>query len=133
MKKGVTGAAIGAAAVGAAAAGYYFYGSKNAAKHRKTAAKWAVKAEKEIQMQAKKLKAAAMNEKNYKQIVQTVAKKYQGIQKLSAKDVSAFVKGFEGGWKKMGATAKKSAAPAKKAVKKAVKKVAKAVKKVTKK
>ncbi len=127
MKKAVKrnlGVAAAAAAAGVAAAGagaYYFYASKDAKKHRKVAAAWMLKAEKEIKSQAGKLKDAAMNEKNYKQIVQTVSKKYQQANKVGGAELASFVKNLNGEWKKM----KKQAPAAKKAVTKAVQKVAK--------
>lgn len=139
MKKATKGTLVKAAAAGTAvaaagaASAYYFYGAKDAKKHRKQAAAWMVKAEKEIKDQAGKLKAAALNEKNYKQIVGAVSKKYQALQKLDKKDVASFVKGLEAEWKGMKSAAAKSSAPAKKAVKKVVATAKKDVKKIVKK
>ena len=47
LKVGVALAA-GAAALGAAAAGYYFYGSKDAEKHRKQVASWSTSFKKQV-------------------------------------------------------------------------------------
>jgi hypothetical protein len=88
MKKGTSkaksllGAAATVAGVVAGAGAYYFYGSKDAKKHRHQVASWMKKAEKEIVTEVKKLKENAFNEKNVKSIVATVSKKYEALQKI---------------------------------------------------
>jgi predicted DNA-binding protein (UPF0278 family) len=126
---------LGAAAVaaGAAAGAYYFYGSKEAKKHRQHMASWMQKAEKEIVTEVKKLKNTALSEKNVKAIIATVSKKYEQVQKLDKKDVAEFARVVGGAWKDVAAELKKEAGAAKKTVKKVVAKGTKVAKKTVKK
>ena len=75
----------GLAAAGAAAAGYYFYGSKQAKKHRKIAAKWAGDMKKEVIREAKRAKN--MNAKDFAKIVDAVAGTYRGVASVNAADL----------------------------------------------
>jgi len=72
--------AAGLAAVGAAA-GYYFYGSDDAKKHRQMAAKWARDLKKEVTLQTKKLKN--IDPEDYAKIVSAVAKRLSDARKDS--------------------------------------------------
>ncbi len=108
---------VAAAAAGALGAAYYFYGTKGAAKHRKNAKAWMVKAEKEILTKAKKLQAATLNEKNYHAIVSAVSAKYQQLSKIDKKDVENFKKTLKSAWKEL--KKMKTATHAKRTVKKA--------------
>jgi uncharacterized protein HemX len=102
-KRGLEGAAALAGAAGAAAGAYYFYGSKNAKKNRKAAGVWMGKAEREVMANAKKLKIAATDKKNYDKVVKAVSAKYKDLQKLDAKDVAEFVRGMSEQWRTMNA------------------------------
>lgn len=71
--RGKIAAEIGAglvAAGAAATAGYYLYGSKNAKKHRKVAAKWANEVKKEVVREVQKQKIKVV-----KKIAKKVASK----------------------------------------------------------
>ncbi len=109
------------AALGAAAAGYYFYADKNAKKHRDHALKWMSKAEKEIMVRAMKLKDAALDEKNYKAVVDAVVLKYQTLPKVDPKDLAKFRKALKGAWKEFRKARKKAEPHLKRAAKKASK------------
>lgn len=132
------GVGLTAAAVSAAGA-YFLYGSKNAAKNRKTVKSWALKAKAEV---LEKLEdAKEMSQEEYEQLVDTVAGLYTTAKSASKSDLSAFKKEMKEHWKmiereagsvskavqKAGKKMAKKVAPkpAKKAVKKTVKKAAK--------
>lgn len=126
LQKMELGAGVLAAVAAAGAAGYYFYGSKGAQKHRSAAAKWAKGLKNDVVREAKKLKD--LDEKAMAAIVDQAAKAYKGLDDVTPGDLRAAVAELKGNWEKMkkevrGANKK---APAKKAApKKAVKKAAK--------
>ncbi|HEY0979502.1 MAG TPA: hypothetical protein VGE23_01535 [Candidatus Paceibacterota bacterium] len=133
LQKAEVGAAALAAVAAAGAAGYYFYGSKDAKKHRNATAKWAKNLQKDVVREAKKLKD--LDEKAMAVIVDQAAKAYKGLDDVTPGDLRAAVAELKGNWeqvkKEMRRTAKKSASGAKKTVKKAAPK--KAAKKAAKK
>ena len=116
------GVGLGAAAVAAAGA-YFLYGSKSAAKNRKTVKSWALKAKAEV---LEKLEdAQEMTQNEYEQLIKSVSGAYTGAKNASKKDLVEFSKEMKNHWKSI----EKAAAPLKKStgvVKKAVKKEAKA-------
>lgn len=123
--KGVeAGAAL--AAVAGAAAGYYFYGTQNAKKHRSAASAWAKGMKADVHKQVKSLKN--IDAKSVAKIVDQASKSYQSAKGASTVDVALAAKELKANWK----TIKAELAPSKKAVatvKKAVKKVEKATSK----
>lgn len=128
LQKAEIGAGVLAAVAAASAAGYYFYGAKDAKKHRNATAKWAKGLKNDVVREAKKLKE--IDEKAMAVIVDHAAKAYKGLDEVTPGELRAAVSELKGNWesvkKELKRTAKK-AAP-KKAVKKAApKKVAKKV------
>ena len=123
------GVGLGAAAVAAAGA-YFLYGSKSAAKNRKTVKSWALKAKAEV---LEKLEdAQEMTQNEYEQLIKSVSGAYTGAKNASKKDLVEFSKEMKNHWKsieKAAAPLKKSAA---KTVNTAAKKVVKAAAKVEK-
>lgn len=121
------GAGVLAAVAAAGAAGYYFYGSKDAKKHRSATAKWATGLKKDVIREAKKLKK--LDEAAMAAIVDNAAKAYKGMQNVTPTDLRAAVSELKGNWaevrKELSRTGVAKKAVVKKAVKKAVKKVAK--------
>ncbi len=97
-KVGLAVAGIAATALASAGA-FYFYGSKNAKKHRAETLEWMKKAEKEIMVRAKKMKKDAMNSAEYKKIVAEVSKKYESLKNVDAKDVQDFALTLTKAWK----------------------------------
>jgi hypothetical protein len=129
--KGMLAAEIGAAAVAAAAAagaGYYFYASKDAKKHRKIAAKWADKLQKEVVREAKKVKT--LDAKTVAMIIDDSAAAYATAKSINRADLARAVKELKANWQKI-AVARMPAKARKvvRKVKKTVKKVRKAAKK----
>lgn len=82
-----------------AAAGYYFYASKGAKKHRKIAAKWANNMKSEVMREAKKLENASP--KTFAAIVDRVAETYQGVRSIKANDVKRAAKELKANWDKI--------------------------------
>ena len=122
------GAGVLAAVAAAGAAGYYFYGAKDAKKHRQATAKWATGLKKDVIREAKKLKK--LDEAAMAIIVDEAAKAYKGMREVTPADLKAAVNELKGNWaqvrKELSRTGAAKKAPAKKAApKKAVKKVAK--------
>lgn len=126
------GVGLTAAAVAAAGA-YFLYGSKSAAKNRKTVKSWALKAKAEV---LEKLEAAKeMSKEEYEELINTVAATYSDLKTASKVDIKGFSQEMKDHWKAIEKTAMpkkkpvkkaaKKAAPAKKPVKKAAKKVSK--------
>ena len=120
------GAGVLAAVAAAGAAGYYFYGSKNAQKHRAATSKWAKGLKADVVREAKKLKK--LDEAAIAAIVDQAAKAYKGLDDVTPGDLRGAVNELKGNWnairRELGSSAKKATTTAKKAVKKAVKKAA---------
>lgn len=138
--KGVSALEVGAAlaAAGAAAAGYYFYGDKDAKKHRQAATKWARGMKADVVAEAKKLKK--LDRAAMVSIVNQASQAYQEAKNVDKNDLKAAAAELKKNWRKIedeirGAVAKVPAAKKlmtkKAAPKKAAKKPAK--KKTTKK
>lgn len=119
VNKGVVAggvAGLAAAAIGA----YWLYGAKNAAKHRKMASSWMLKARAEVMDAVEKMKD--MDKEAYMKIVDSVVDKYAKTK--SSAEVIAIAKEMKSAWSQINSATK----PAKKVVKKAVKKVTDSVK-----
>ncbi len=115
---GVNKTAVGAGVAGLAAAAigaYWLYGAKNAAKHRKMASSWMLKARAEVMDAVEKMKE--MDKESYMKIVDTVVDKYTKTK--SSAEVMAIAKEMKSAWAQINSATK----PAKKAVKKVVKKI----------
>lgn len=129
MQKAEVGAGVLAAVAAAGAAGYYFYGAKDAKKHRAATQKWAKGLKNDVVREAKKLKD--LDEKAIAVIVDQAAKAYKGLDDVTPGDLRAAVSELKGNWesvkKELRGAAKKATASAKKTVKKAS--ASKAVKK----
>jgi 6-phosphogluconolactonase (cycloisomerase 2 family) len=114
------GVGVGLTAAAVTAAGAYFlYGSKNAAKNRKTVKSWSLKAKAEV---LEKLEMAKeMSKEEYEDLINNVAEIYTGVKSASKVDIKAFKEEMKDHWKAI----ERTALPKKKVVKKAVKAVVK--------
>jgi hypothetical protein len=145
---GMLAAEIGAGVLAAAAAGagYYFYGTKGAKKHRKAASNWAVGMQKDVIKQAKKVQK--LDQKAIAAIVDSASIAYQGAKNVSSADLAQAAKELKQNWKVIAAelstagkdagkaakkVAKTATGSARRAVSKAQKTVKKTAKKVVKK
>lgn len=132
------GIGIGITAAAVAAAGAFFlYGSKNAARNRKTVKSWTLKAKAEVLEKIEQAKN--MTKEEYDQLIDTVSNLYQNAKNTSKVDLSTFKKEMKDHWQQIAKSAasgtktvKKAPAIAKKIVKKATKAATTTVKKVTK-
>lgn len=113
-KSNAVGIGIGlSTAAVAAASAYFLYGSKSAAKNRKTVKSWALKAKAEV---LEKLEdAQEMTQSEYDQLIKSVSGAYAGAKNASKKDIMEFSKEMKDHWKSI----EKAAAPLKKDAKKA--------------
>ena len=133
------GAGVLAAVAAAGAAGYYFYGTKNAAAHRESASKWAKGLKRDTMKQVKKLQK--LDAKSVAAAVEKASEAYRKMEGVSKKDVDAAVEELKKNWTKMkkelepSTDVKKAVKTATnpKAAKKAVGKVVKAATKAVKK
>jgi len=135
-KKKIAGIAeaVGTGAVLAAAAGYYFYGTKNAKKHRHAASAWAKSLKKDVTKQAGALKK--IDAKSIGKIVDQASKSYHSVKGASISDVQTAAKELKTNWKmiekelvpskKVRAAVKKATATATRTAKTVKKAVAKA-------
>lgn len=128
LQKAEIGAGVLAAVAAAGAASYYFYGAKDAKKHRNATSKWAKGLKNDVVREAKKLKE--LDEKAMAVIVDQAARAYKGLDDVTPGDLRAAVSELKGNWesvkKELKRTTKKATSSVKKTVKKAApKKVAK--------
>lgn len=134
-KKVAVGVGLGLAAVAAAGAGYFFFGSKEAAKHRAKAAGWSRKLHSEVVRKAKKLKK--LDEKAIRIIVDESTRAYEKVKSIDRADLEGAAKELKANWKHISAeltrVAKNETKAMKGAAKKAVLTAKKAVAKATKK
>ena len=120
QKAGVNKKAVGVGVAGLAAAAigaYWLYGAKNAAKHRKTASSWMLKARAEVMDAVEKVKD--MDKESYLKIVDGVVSKYNKTK--NSAEIRAIAKEMKSAWSQISS----SVGQAKKVVKKTVKKTAK--------
>ena len=133
LEKVEVGAGVLAAVAAAGAASYYFYGAKDAKKHRNATQKWAKGLKNDVVREAKKLKK--LDEAAMAAIVDQAARAYKGLDDVTPGDLRAAVGELKSNWdkirKELRSTAKKATTSVKKTVKKAAPK--KAVKKAAKK
>lgn len=125
-KIAATAAGIAAATAAAAAGAYWLYGAKDAAKHRKLARSWMLKARAEMMELVEK--AQDIDKETYMQLAGEVAKRYAGVAGVTAAESKRLVQDLKAGWTYLQAQKKpaaKRATAIKKSAKKAAKKVAK--------
>jgi len=117
-------AAVTAAAAAAAAGAYWLYGAKDAAKHRKMARSWMLKARAEVMEAVEKLKD--IDKESYMRIVDDVVKRYSSAAGVGSAEAARLLKDLKASWahiqQQKGPTVRRA-----KAVKKSAKKVAKKV------
>ncbi|MES2225862.1 MAG: hypothetical protein V4480_03565 [Patescibacteria group bacterium] len=126
----VTAMEVGAgvlAAAAAAGAGYYFYGDKNAKKHRAAASKWAKGMKADVVKEAKKLKK--LDQKAMAAIVDRAASAYSSMKSVDKADITRAAAELKKNWQHIEREVRGMAGKARPAAKKAVTKTTKAVKK----
>lgn len=128
QKKAAGAAGAAALAAVAAAGAYWFYGAKDAARHRKTARSWMLKARAETMDAVEKAveRLGDIDKETYLGIVDTVVKRYAGVAGVTSAEMAQMTKDLKAAWTHMHAARKSLSKPA---VKKAVKKAKSAAKK----
>lgn len=95
----------GAAMAGAAAAaGYYFYGSDKAKKHRASAVKWAEGFKKEVVKEARML--SRIDKKKVGAIVDDVVHAYRAAKKADVKEIGKAASELKKNWHRLAAELK---------------------------
>lgn len=119
-----TAVAFTAAAAAAAAGAYWLYGAKDAAKNRKMAKGWMLKARAEVVEAVEKL--SDIDKETYLRIVDEVTKRYAGVAGVTSAEIARAARDLKGSWdhirqaqKVSGATNKAKKKTAKKSAKKA--------------
>lgn len=108
----------------AAVGGYFLYGSKDAAKNRKMAKSWMLKAKAEVLEGLESAKHMTKDE--YEDLVAKVVKGYKTAKKASASELMKFAKDMHAHWKDIESAADKK-------TKKTARKVTRKASKITKK
>ena len=128
------GLGVGVTAAGLAAlGGFLLYGSKNAAKNRKTVKSWMLKARAEVLEGLEN--ARHMSREDYEKMIERVMQGYRAAKQTSASEVAALTKEMKAHWKEVERTGKVFAGKvspkrtAKKGAKKPAKKAARTSKK----
>ncbi len=127
------GLLAGAATAAGVAAGYYFYASKNAKKHRQVASKWAVNLKKDVIKQAKKV--SNIDRDTLAGIIDKASETYQNVRDVGPTELSRATKELKNNWKELvgelASDSKRVKSAVKKTVRKSVATSKKAVKKIT--
>ena len=107
----------------AAVGGYFFYGSKDAAKNRKKAKSWMLKAKAEV---LEGLEGAKhMTKEEYEDLVEKVVKGYKTAKKANPGELIDFAKDMHAHWKEIEKAGVKRAAKTVRKVKRSVSKTKK--------
>lgn len=117
--KGVnmSAAAVGIGAALAAAAGaYWLYGAKDAAKHRKLARSWMLKARADVMDQVERLQN--IDRKQYMQIVDSVVAGASAAAAATRPEISRLTRDLKSAWAQMAEQMRQQNAPKKKSIKK---------------
>lgn len=131
ISKSAAGIGAGLLAAGAAAAGYYFYASPKAKKHRKIAAKWATDMKNEVVKEAKRLPKATP--KAFAALVDRIADTYEDVSSIDVEEVRRAANELKANWDKLSSGAKRSVRAGVAKSKSIAKSAKKSIKKSTKK
>lgn len=107
----------------AAVGGYFFYGSKDAAKNRRKAKSWMLKAKGEVLEGLEK--ASHMTQDEYEALVEKVVKGYRTARKASAAEIIDFARDMRAHWKEIEQAGKKRSKDAAQTARRAKPKAAK--------
>lgn len=96
-------AAVGAAAAAAAVGAYWFYGTKNAKAHRKTARSWMLKARGDVlaAVETAVKKAGEIDKATYMKIVDGVLKRYSKSAGVTAAEMRQVTSDMKAAWQHM--------------------------------
>ena len=97
--KSHTGATIGLAAAAAAAGAYWLYGAKHAAKHRKLAKSFMLKARADVMDAVERVQE--IDKAQYLAIVDKIVARYSHIAGVTASEVAQMTKDLKAAWAHM--------------------------------
>jgi len=105
-KKGISKSIIAAVGMGAAVASvgaYWFYGSKKAAAHRKTAKGWMLKARGDVLAAVETVvkRAGEIDKKAYMNIVKGVLKRYAKLGGVTSAEIMQMTRDMQEAWQHM--------------------------------
>lgn len=103
-------------ALAAAAAGYYFYKSPDAKKHRQIASKWAKQFKRDVLVAARKAKK--IDRKTLEGIVGSAAKTYRSLKNVDRGELGRAIRELKNNWQNVAREVGKSLSASKKTVKK---------------
>lgn len=131
--KGKVGFGLLAATVTAAsvAAGYYFYASKSAKKHRRIAAKWANDFKGDVVRQARKV--SNIDREALASIIDKASETYQSVRNIGPAELSRATKELKDNWRELVDELTSGGKRAKSSVKRSARKAASTSKKTVKK
>ncbi len=115
---------VGAATVAVAAVGaYWFYGSNDASKHRKSARSWMLKARGEVLEAVENVieKVGEIDKEKYMSIVEDVLKRYSKLAGVTQDEMAQMTRDMKAAWQHMQKARKSSVSKIKKAVKNTMK------------
>lgn len=125
------GGALAAAAIAAVAgAGYYFYASKDAKKHRRETAKWAKDLKSDVVKRARALKK--INRDTVAGIVKQSARAYEGVRNLDRGEIDRAARELKNNWRKIAQELKKGGVSGARAARRVGKTLAKRAKRAKK-
>ncbi len=96
---------MGAFALATIAGAYFLYGTKDAPKNRKKIQSWMLKAQGEVLEKLEK--ARVETEAEYKNIIDTVLRKYSALKSVDTKEVEKLGKDLKRHWKSFQSEIKK--------------------------
>ena len=105
--KGISAGTVAIAGIGAAAAAaagaYWFYGSPDATKHRKTAQSWMIKARAEVleAIETAIQEAGVMDKDTYSKIVEGVLARYSKLSGVTSAQMSQVTRDMKDTWQHM--------------------------------
>lgn len=117
--------AVGAGAAAVAAGAYWLYGAEGAAKHRKMARSWMLKARGEIvdAIESAVEKAGELDKKTYSNIVDSVLKRYATVAGVTEDEIKVMSKDMQNAWSHVKRIGKSKVKTVAKVAKKAKKKI----------
>lgn len=90
---------VGAGLLAAGAAGYYFYASKRAKKHRKVAVFWAKNLKEDVQKEIKKLKS--LDQATITNAIDKAVKTYKGVRVVRREDLMRAIRELKENWQEL--------------------------------
>lgn len=115
QKRAGIGIAAAAAAAAAAAGAYWFYGAKDAPRHRRAVRSWMLRARAEVLEAMEKL--GDIDKETYLRIVDEVLKRYANTAGVTSAELAQAARDLKSTWQKMQTAGRQTKRPARRAKK----------------